>query len=342
VAVNTDSQALNANKAPLAVQIGKHLTKGLGAGANPEAGLKAMEEDRVAIERMLEHVDMIFITAGMGGGTGTGASPLLADIASEMGILTVAIVTKPFLFEGHQRMRRAEEGIERLKKSTDTVIVIPNERLLAISTEETTLSNSFKMADDILYQATKGIADLINVTGLINLDFADVKTVMSEQGDALMGTGVAAGENRAIDAAQQAISSPLLEEVSITGAKALLINITGSEDMKINEVNKASKLISEEAGMDANVIWGSVIDDEMAGSMRITVIATGFNTKPRMEAMRPSDVETVDTMPENVVKFKKPAFTRSAAPDAEATPQDDADGFSEDLEIPAFLRKQMD
>ena len=344
VAVNTDNQALESNQAPNTIQIGRHLTKGLGAGSNPEIGLKALEEDREAIEHMLANTDMAFITAGMGGGTGTGASPILAETARSLGVLTVAIVTKPFRFEGVRRMQQAEEGIDRLKQRADTLIVIPNERLLAISTENTTLSNSFKMADDILYQATKGISDLINVTGLINLDFADNRTVMSETGDAIMGTGVATGEHRATEAAEQAISSPLLEEVSISGAKGLLVNITGGDDLTIHEVNAASSLISEAAGTEANVIFGAVIDEQMAGTLRITVIATGFNSVPRRSTLSPTDTTLHRELPDNIRMIRKtPTFMRP--PGAESHQGDKSDtggGFSDDLDIPAFLRKQMD
>ena len=344
VAVNTDSQSLGSSQASDIIQIGRHLTKGLGAGANPEIGLKAMEEDREAIEHMLADTDMVFITAGMGGGTGTGASPILAEIARDLGILTVAIVTKPWRFEGVRRMQQAEEGIDLLKQQADTLIVIPNERLVSISTENTTFSNSFKMADDILYQATKGISDLINVTGLINLDFADVRTVMSETGDAIMGTGIASGEHRATEAAEQAISSPLLEEVSISGAKGLLASITGGDDLTIHEVNDALSLIFEAAGAEANVIFGAVIDDQMAGSLRITVIATGFNSVPRRSTLSPADAIPHRELPETVRMLKKtPTFMRP--PGAETRQDGKGDtggGFSDDLDIPAFLRKQMD
>src|SRR5512143_500008 len=269
---NTDAQALTNNLAPVKIQLGK----GLGAGARPDVGRAATEEHAEAIREQLAGADMVFITAGMGGGTGTGGAPVVGRIARELGALSVGVVTKPFAFEGKRRAAQAEEGIKLLKESVDTLIVIPNERLLATVARQTSLLDAFRSADDVLLQAVRGISDLVTVHGLINLDFADVRTIMSEMGMAIMGSGVARGENRAIEAAQRAISSPLLEDMSIRGAKGVLINITGSADLALHEVNDASTLIQEEAHDDANIIFGAVIDEGMGDEIRITVIATGF------------------------------------------------------------------
>jgi cell division protein FtsZ len=277
IASNTDMQALKMNHAPLKIQIGCQSTKGLGAGANPEVGKNAALEDQKTLEDALSGADMVFITAGMGGGTGTGAGPVIAKIAKEMGALTVGVVTKPFSFEGKRRGRVADDGVAELKEVVDTLITIPNEKLLSISDKDTTMLDAFKKADDVLLHAVKGISDLINVHGLINLDFADVKTVMNEMGMALMGSGASSGENRAIDAATKAISSPLLENVSIRGATGIIINITGGTNMTLHEVNEASKLIQSEAHEEANIIFGAVIDETMGDEIRVTVIATGFN-----------------------------------------------------------------
>jgi len=273
---NTDLQALKASAAPLKIQLGCQLTKGLGAGSNPEVGRNAALEDQDAIAESLVGADMVFITAGMGGGTGTGAAPVVARLAREMGALTVAVVTKPFAFEGKRRLKVAEEGIAELKKEVDTIITIPNERLLNIAGNDMPLIETFKKADEVLLQAVKGISDLITVQGLINLDFADVKAIMSGMGFALMGTGVSSGEDRAIDAATKAITSPLLENVSIKGATGVLINITGGPNMTLHEVNEASRLIQGEADEDANIIFGAVIDESITDEIRVTVIATGF------------------------------------------------------------------
>ena len=273
---NTDAQSSEASQAPVRIQLGGLVTKGLGAGANPEIGRRAALEDQEQIREYLEGSDMIFITAGMGGGTGTGGAPVMARIAREVGALTVGVVTKPFIFEGKKRMRQAEEGIEELKQSVDTLIVIPNQRLLSIAAKTTTMLEAFHKADDVLLQAVRGISDLIITPGLINLDFADVRTVMAEMGLALMGAASASGENRAIEAAQKAISSPLLEDISIQGARGVLINITGGPDLCLHEVNEAASMIQEEAHDDANIIFGAVIDETMTDEIRITVIATGF------------------------------------------------------------------
>ena len=279
IAINTDAMALDNNHAAQRLQIGDKITKGLGAGANPEIGKIAMEEDREKVAAALEGADMVFITAGMGGGTGTGGAPIVAEIARQLEILTVAIVTRPFLFEGKVRDRNAKKGIDDLRRNVDTIIVIPNQKLLSIVDRTTSLLDAFRIADDVLYQATKGISDLISVHGLVNLDFADVKTVMREMGDALMGTGYAEGENRAVIAADNAIHSPLLDDVSIVGAKGILINITGGEDMTLYDVNDATQSIYDAVGenVETNIIFGAVTDPAMNGKISVTVIATGFN-----------------------------------------------------------------
>ena len=293
IAINTDGQVLEQNKAAIKVQIGKMLTKGLGAGANPEIGRRAVEENPDEVEVALAGADMVFVTAGMGGGTGTGAAPVVAQLARAQGALTVAIVTKPFEFEGKKRTTRAEEGLEELRRNVDTMIVIPNQKLLAIADRNTLLTDAFDIADNVLHQATKGISDLITVAGLINCDFADVKTVMMERGAALMGTGEADGEDRAAKAAQQAIGSPLLENVAIAGAKGVLINVTGGPDMTLFDVNDATSRVYDSAGADANIIVGAVIDPSMKGMIRVTVIATGFGpTQPEL----PLAVEPVREM----------------------------------------------
>ena len=294
IAANTDLQALGVSLAPMKLQLGAQLTKGLGAGANPDIGRQAALDDSEVIRDHLSGADMVFLTAGMGGGTGTGGAPVVARMAKEQGALTVAVVTKPFQFEGRKRMRQAEEGMRELKDAVDTLIAIPNQRLLAIAGRNTSLLETFKRADDILLQAVRGISDLITVHGLINLDFADVRTIMAEMGMAMMGAGSASGENRAVEAAQKAISSPLLEDISIHGARGVLINITGSHDLSLHEVNEAATLIQEEAHEDANIIFGAVIDEQMGDEIRITVIATGFG-----EAQR---------------EVKKPGFSLSKEP----------------------------
>lgn len=279
VSINTDAMALDNNRAVSRIQIGEKITKGLGAGANPDVGRLAMEEDRDKIAAVLEGADMLFITAGMGGGTGTGGAPVVAEIAREMDILTVAIVTRPFLFEGKVRDRNARRGIDDLRRSVDTIIVIPNQKLLSIVDRSTSLIDAFKTADDVLLQATRGISDLISVHGLVNLDFADVKTIMKGMGDALMGTGAAEGEHRAVTAADSAIHSPLLDDISIAGARGILINITGGEDMTLYDVSDATQTVYDAVGEDveANIIFGAVTDPAMNGKIRVTVIATGFN-----------------------------------------------------------------
>ncbi len=276
IAANTDAQALSANLAPVKLQLGTAFTKGLGAGANPEIGRQAASEDIEMLRDLLTGADMVFVTAGMGGGTGTGGAPVVATAAKELGALTVGVVTKPFVFEGKRRMRQAEDGITALKESVDTLITIPNQRLLSVSSRNMPILETFRKADDVLLEAVRGISDLITVEGLINLDFADVRTIMSEMGMAMMGAAMADGENRAVEAAQRAISSPLLDDISIQGARGVLINITGGADLSLHEVNEAATLIQEEAHEDANIIFGAVLDEAMGDKLRITVIATGF------------------------------------------------------------------
>src|SRR6187397_982276 len=277
VVANTDVQALDHNKAGIKIQIGRKLTKGLGAGADPNVGRQAALEDTDNIIQTLSGADMIFVTTGLGGGTGTGAAPVIASLASELGALTIAVVTKPFRFEGKKRALQAEAGLEALRECVDTVITIPNERLLSIIDRKTSLTQAFTMADDVLRQAIQGISDLILVPGLINLDFADVKTIMSSMGVAMMGTAVAEGPTRAVDAANRAISSPLLEDASVKGARGVIINVTGGPDMSLLEVNEALTIIQESAHEDANIIFGAVVDPKLTNKVKITVIATGFD-----------------------------------------------------------------
>ena len=280
LSVNTESQVLELSKADVTIQIGEKVTKGLGAGANPQIGEAAAQESREDIIKALEGADMVFVTAGMGGGTGTGAAPVVAECAKEVGALTVGVVTKPFAFEGKRRRAAAEKGIEFLTQKVDTIIVIPNDKLLQVVDKKCSLSDAFGKADDVLRQGIKGISDLIQIPGLINLDFADVKTIMTEQGEALMGIGIATGENRAADAAKMAINSPLLE-TSIDGAKGILLNISGSANLSLFEINEAAEIISEAADPDANIIFGSVIDESLGDKVQITVVATGFNSNAK-------------------------------------------------------------
>jgi len=361
IAANTDSQALDAHPAQNRIQLGTELTKGLGAGANPEVGKKAALEDSSLISEMLHGADMVFITAGMGGGTGTGGAPVIANIAKEAGALTVGVVTKPFNFEGKKRKKNADRGIMELKDAVDTLICIPNQRLLYVANETTTMLDCFKKADEVLLQAVKGISDLINIRGLINLDFADVRTVMCNKGMALMGTGVASGENRAIEAARKAISSPLLEDVSINGATGIIINITGGPDLTLFEVNEASSLITEEAHEDAEIIFGSVIDDNLKDEVRVTVIATGFNpvvgdevtdtiAPVKIEAP-PVEAPTMNLQePSPNANMVAPAVQKREAPisadlkSARQLAREIGKRFfeSEEYDIPTFLRRQHD
>jgi cell division protein FtsZ len=286
LAANTDAQALERSQAQVRIQLGTELTRGLGAGGNPEIGRMAALEDADRLRDILKGADMVFITAGMGGGTGTGGAPVIAEISRDLGALTVAVVSKPFFFEGKKRMRQAEAGIEELKKAVDTLITIPNDRLLSLSQKNTPAMETFGRANEVLVFAVKGISDLILVTGHINVDFADVRTIMSEMGLALMGTGIASGSNRAIEAAQKAISSPLLEDVSIRGARGILINVTSGMEISLDELRDAASLIQEEAHEDANIIWGWVVDESLGEEVRVTVIGTGIGKKPEIEETR--------------------------------------------------------
>jgi cell division protein FtsZ len=316
IAINTDKQALFTSRAEYKIQIGEKLTKGLGAGANPDIGRKAAEESREDIYQALQGADMVFVTSGMGGGTGTGAAPIVAQIAKEMGILTVGVVTKPFSFEGKKRMKHAEQGIEELKGKVDTLVTIPNDRLLQVAEKKTSIMEAFKIADDVLKQGVQGISDLIAVPGLVNLDFADVKTIMFEQGLAHMGVGRGSGENRATEAAKQAIQSPLLE-TSIEGARGVLLNITGGSNLGLFEVNEAAELVSQAADADANIIFGAVIDESLKDEIRITVIATGFENK----------------------KINSEKNVKDA--DHELEKHEDAGNeIGDELDIPTFLRKR--
>ncbi len=349
IAVNTDLQALDRNKAANKIQIGKNLTRGLGAGADPSIGHRAVEEDREEIARMLTGSDMVFVTAGMGGGTGTGGAPLVANIAKSVGALVVSIVTKPFACEGKKRLQQSESGIEELKKQVDTLIVIPNQKLLAIVERTTPLQDAFSIADQVLYGATRGISELITTPGLINVDFADVRTIMREMGDALMGSGIATGEHRATEAANNAISSPLLDGVSIAGAQGVLVNITGGANMSLAELDEATSIIHDAAGDDANVILGAVIDETLSDEMMVTVIATGFNKKAL--AARPQKIGTkmLDRIPtglQDLQKLDEPTYIRKGIPlTINSLRSDDNSGQKidkSDPEKPAFLRKIMD
>ena len=328
IAANTDAKALQMSNASVKLQIGAKLTKGLGAGANPEVGRNAAIEDSDKIREVITGADMVFVTAGMGGGTGTGAAPVIAEISKDLGMLTVGVVTKPFEFEGKRRMRQAESGIEELKKFVDALIVIPNQRILSICSKNLSLKDSFKIVDQVLVNAVRGISDLIAAPAYINLDFADVKSVMSETGLALMGTGFAAGENRALEAAQQAISSPLLEDVSIDGARGVIINITGSSDITAMEIHEACNMIHESAHEDANIIFGVKFDDSLEDELRITIIATGFS---RIE----QGFGRTKTVKMKNIKDSKRNRKRPVG-----LFEDDLD--TEVLDIPTFIRRKPD
>ena len=319
IAVNTDRQALQLSKASTKIQIGEKLTRGLGAGANPDIGAQAAEESRTEVAEALRGADMVFVTAGMGGGTGTGAAPIVAGTAKEMGILTIGVVTKPFTFEGKKRLAQAERGIESLKGKVDTLVVIPNDKLLQVIDRKTSIIEAFRMADDVLRQGVQGISDLIAVPGLINLDFADVKTIMLDRGMAHMGIGRASGENRAEDAAKQAIQSPLLE-TSIEGARGVIINITGGSDVGLHEANTAAELVQRSADPEANIIFGSVTDDAMGDEIQITVIATGF--------------ENEDEKVQKATDIVNKAWERKMNPISSSESNN-----SNELDIPTFLRK---
>tara|TARA_B100001146_G_scaffold204674_2_gene198081 strand:+ start:100 stop:1293 length:1194 start_codon:yes stop_codon:yes gene_type:complete len=355
IVINTDAQDLENNAAEQKIQIGSTLTKGLGAGARSTIGLEAMETDREAVQTLLEGADMVFITAGMGGGTGTGASPVIAQIARELDILTVGIVTLPFNFEGPKRMNRGLAGISEMRKTCDTLLIIPNQKLMSIVDKNTTLTAAFHLADSILNQAAKGISDLINVHGMINLDFADVETIMKNMGEAIMGTGVATGEERAVLSAQQAIASPLLDNASISGAQGILVNITGGKDLTLHEVDEATSIIFEEAGNDANIIFGAVIDPKLEEEIQVTVIATGFNNHKYRED--PDETPHIIKVPKreenrmlgekiNVSLSEQKNIPKEMAPEDERPKPNmliDDDNpviYGNDIEIPAFIRRQ--
>ena len=361
ISINTDSQALKSSRAQVTLQVGKKLTRGLGAGARPEVGRQALAESEEDVRRALEGADLVFVTAGMGGGTGTGAAPMVAEIARDMGALTIGIITRPFSFEGKNRERQADQGLTELRRCVDTMIVVPNDRLLAVVPKGTSFRDALKKADEILLHATQGISDLISVTGEINVDFADVRTVMASRGPALMGSGFGEGENRAQEAAQEAISSPLLDEVSIAGARGVLINITGGMDLAIDEVTEISSIIQEGAGDEAEIIFGAVHDPDLEGKIRVTVIATGFdsaknekvissdfqNSKPRSNTIPNPE----PMLPDLQIQFEEEDEALvgvAVASDEEVLP---LNRFPErvvssnqllELDIPTFIRRQMD
>ena len=339
VVVNTDAQDLERSLSSRRFQLGTELTKGLGAGARPEVGREAALEDRERLVELVQGCDMVFIAAGMGGGTGTGAAPVIAQVAKEVGALTVAVVTRPFAFEGNMRRRHAEEGIENLRQCVDTLITIPNQRLISIANEKTTFKEAFERADRVLYQAVKGVSDLINYQGMVNVDFADVRTIMQDKGIALMGVGQAAGEDRMMRAAHMAVNSPLLDEVSLSGAQSVLINVTSASNITMIEISEASSMISEEAHEDANVIWGWVIDEEMENEVRVTVIATGFEDGWAMESTKAVSKPPRSKPPE------KPAGGSGMFGDTTRAPQGQRDRSirnnrqNRNYDIPPFFKK---
>lgn len=339
ICANTDAQALERSSSKTVIQIGTHITKGLGAGANPDIGRQAAMEDRDRIEEALSGADMVFITAGMGGGTGTGGAPIVAQVAKEMGILTVAVVTKPFPFEGNKRMKVADDGIAELKKYVDSLITIPNEKLLTVLGKQVTLLDAFKAANNVLLGAVQGIAELITRPGLINVDFADVRTVMSEMGMAMMGTGVASGEDRAREAAESAVASPLLEDVDLSGARGILVNVTAGLDMAIGEFEEVGNTIKQFASDNATVVVGTVIDPEMHDELRVTVVATGLGRGAESVAEQP--VKLVVNKQKHDVDYDRPTVLRNKAVHSEVT-EKAVDNSMEYLDIPAFLRRQAD
>ena len=331
IVVNTDAQALNGNAAPTKLNIGNTVTRGLGAGADPERGRKAALEDHQRIKELISGADMVFVTAGMGGGTGTGAAPVIAQLAREEGALTVGVVTKPFLFEGRQRSRRAELGLAALAEQVDTLITIPNQKLLMLGEEDLSFVDAFRKADEVLYQAVKGISDLITQNGIVNVDFADVKTVMSNMGRALMGTGIAKGQNRARLAAEMAVSSPLLDDISVDGATGVLINIVGGSDLKMREIQEAASLVQEQAHEDANIIFGASIDENLGENVKVTVIATGFEQMERMAALDSAARLTTSapaTVPSVQMSQRHPAQVFSQPPPAMPRASEMAPAFS--------------
>ncbi len=346
IAANTDAQVLDISKATIKIRLGERLTEGLGAGANPDVGREAAMENVDEIRSVLENSHMVFITAGLGGGTGTGAAPVVAEISKDLGALTVAVVTKPFAFEGKKRMEQAVEGIEQLSDVVDTLIVIPNDRLLGLASKNATLVEMFKKADEVLLHSVKGITDLIMKPGLVNLDFADVRTTMSKAGLALMGTGIGSGDNRSIEAAEKAISHPLLENVSIGGARGILMNITCGSDLTMAEMTEASDRIYKEAGEDAEIIWGTVLDDSIGDELRVTVIATGIEekreskTRGRLRPVTPEDIN-------RSVNYDEPTFIRykKAVGDETGSHHKIPNGLiidNNDLEVPTFMRRRVD
>ena len=343
---NTDMQALSQSLAPTRVQIGVNTTRGLGSGGDPSTGRRSAEEDEAAISDAVADADMVFITAGMGGGTGTGSAPVVARLARQAGALTVAVVTKPFQFEGRRRLRQADEGLQELRAEVDTLLVIPNERLLSVVDKGTSLSEAFSVADNVLLQATKGISELVTVPGLVNLDFADVKSIMACRGNALMGTGRGSGEKRAVEAAAQAVSSPLLEDVSIHGAEGVLVNITGGRDLTLHEVNEAAQVVTQAAGDDANVIFGAVIDPSLDGDLLITVVATGFGAhgtnlrlveRMQRQAPMPQHAAAMAAGDDDHAGLATPAWQRR-----ESRSWGRSGSRAESLEVPTFLRRNMD
>ncbi|MCX6808185.1 MAG: cell division protein FtsZ [Candidatus Berkelbacteria bacterium] len=342
IAINTDSQALAFNEAPIKIQVGKETTRGLGAGADPEIGRKSIEENKEEVYEALKGADMVFVTCGMGGGTGTGAAPFVADIAKELGALTVGVVTKPFSFEGQRRRKIAELGIAEMKEKVDTLITIPNDRLLQVIDKKTSLFDAFGIVDDVLRQGVQGIADLIIYHGLINVDFADVKAIMSDAGSALMGIGHGTGDNRAIEAARAAIDSPLLE-LSIDGAKGILFNITGGPDLGMYEIDEAAKAITEAADPDANIIFGAIIDEAMQGEVKITVIATGFESESNRQTKKifqPQERNSDIPSSQILRRDKRPYFTAEPEP-VQRMEEKEEDDDEDELEVPAFIRRKL-
>ncbi|ALC17646.1 cell division protein FtsZ [Desulfuromonas soudanensis] len=342
VAANTDAQALKNSKAPMKIQLGGKLTKGLGAGANPEVGREAAMEDRARIAEILAGADMVFVAAGLGGGTGTGAAPIIAEVAREMGALTVGVVTKPFSREGKQRLKKAEEGVAALKEVVDSLIVIPNDRLLGLAGKNMSILDAFKPSDDVLRHAVQGISDLITTSGLINVDFADVKAIMSERGMAMMGVGIGEGEKRAATAAQQAISSPLLEDIDISGAKGVLVNISGSSNMTMEEFDEASRIIHEKVHEDANIIIGLVINEELGDTIKITAIATGFGASFEKGKRHADELKSKVAMAMGKVDRDLPTFIRERQKDSPRAFRTPAGGDDQEYDIPTFLRKRVD
>jgi cell division protein FtsZ len=353
IAANTDAQALECSKAMVKLQIGEQLTQGLGAGANPQIGREAALENAETLKNTLDGSHMVFITAGFGGGTGTGAAPVIAELCKEIDVLTVAVVTKPFSFEGRKRAKQAEEGIDLLKKTADTVITIPNDRIRGLASKNARMIDMFKKADEVLLHSVKGITDLIMMPGLINLDFADVKTIMSKAGMAIMGIGIASGENRALEAAQRAISHPLLEDISISGAKGVLMNITSNTDLTMEEMTEASDRIYDEVGEDADIIWGTAVDDSIGNEMRVTVIATGINSGPDTSIKNELRGKVRDITPDDIndaVDYDEPTFIRRKHAVGESSGStyrgyrgivmDNADLAN--LDVPTFLRRKAD